>query len=255
MRRRQEEEAPQGSPAWMATYGDMVTLLLTFFILLFSMSTIDIAKYKSFISAFDGGAGVLDGEVAIDNQILLGNGMEQHPELDKSIINSSNNNLKEQQKSKKLREMTRDIEEYLGTHNLEQKVEVKNNGDYISLTFDDILLFDTGKANLKPGAIPVLDKVGVKLREYLEAPGYRLRFEGHTDNLPINTVQFPSNWELSAARAIAVAKFYIEEMNFNPEQISTEGFGQHVPVESNDTAEGRAINRRVEIKIVTEPGR
>lgn len=253
MRRKPEEEAPKGSPAWMSTYGDMVTLLLTFFVLLFSMSTIDVAKYKAFISAFDGGSGILEGDSNIENQVLLGNGMNQYPELDKLIINSANDDPNEQYKSKKLEEMAADIKQYLATHQLEQKVEVSNNGEYISLKFDDVLLFDTGKADLKPGAVPVLDKLGIKLEEYLAMGNLRLSFEGHTDNVPIRTTQFPSNWELSAARAIAVAKFYIEEMGFNPGQISTEGFGQHVPVASNDTAEGRTANRRVEIKIVNEP--
>jgi len=79
-----------------------------------------------------------------------------------------------------------------------------------------------------------------------------IRVEGHTDNRPINTPQFPSNWELSAARAIAVAKYYINEWDFNPSQFSTEGFGEYVPVADNSTPEGRAKNRRVEIKILSE---
>lgn len=253
MRRKPEEEAPQGAPAWMSTYGDMVTLLLTFFVLLFSMSTIDAEKYKSFISSFTGGSGVLEGDSRISNQALLGNGINQHPELDQLIIHSAAGDPDKQYKSNRLEEIARDIKQYLVNHQLEQKVEVSNNGEYISLKFDDILLFDTGKADLKPGAIPVLSKLGTKLEEYLAMGNLRLSFEGHTDNVPIRTAQFPSNWELSAARAIAVAKFYIEEMEFNPGQISTEGFGQHVPIASNDTAEGRAANRRVEIKIVSEP--
>jgi len=259
MRPRQEEEAKRGAPAFMNTYGDMMTLLLVFFVLLFSMSNIDITKYKAFIGSFAGGSGILDGETHFESQILLGNGMNQFPDLGKKPIDSIDNQLEDefedQSNRKMIEEMAEEIKEYFIKQDLDQKLEVGSNGEYISIKFDDILLFDTGKANLKPGAIPVLDKVGIMLAEYLTNPKLRLGFEGHTDNVPINTAQFPSNWELSAARAIAVAKFYIEEMNFNPGQVSTEGFGQHVPIGSNESDEGRAANRRVEIKIISEPNR
>ena len=238
MRPKQEEEVKRGAPAYMNTYGDMMTLLLVFFVLLFSMSTIDVAKYKAFVGSFDGGSGVLDGEQNLDNQILLGNSMNQFPELGQEQVNSANDRLEDQYKSEQMQQMEKEIKDYLRINDLDKKIEVGNNGEYISIKFDDILLFDTGKANLKPGAIPVLDKIGIMLAGYLESPELRLGFEGHTDNIPINTAQFPSNWELSAARAIAVAKFYIEEMNFNPGQISTEGFGEQVPIEPNDTPQG-----------------
>ncbi|HHT04225.1 MAG TPA: flagellar motor protein MotB [Bacteroidales bacterium] len=255
MRPKQEEEAKKGAPAFMNTYGDMMTLLLVFFVLLFSMSTIDVEKYKAFVSSFAGGEGILDGETILESQILLGNGMNQYPDIDPPPIDSVDNELEDQGNRKAIEEMAEEIREYFIKHDLDQKLEVGSNGEYISIKFDDILLFDTGKANLKPGAIPVLDKVGIMLAGYLKNPQLRLGFEGHTDNVPINTTQFPSNWELSAARAIAVAKFYIEEMSFNPSQISTEGFGQHVPIGPNESDEGRAANRRVEIKIISEPNR
>lgn len=252
MRKKQEETvvAP-GAPAYMNTYGDMMTLLLVFFVLLFSMSTVDMAKYKAFASAFDGGSGVLSGDMEVGNAILVGDGMTQLPGIDNTVIDGQEDQVKQQ----KLDEMEREIKEHLGKHHIDQKVETKNNGDYITIKFDDILLFDIGNAQLKPEAKTVLAKVGILLEQYLEDPQLTLAFEGHTDNVPINTMRFPSNWELSASRAIAVAKYYIAEMNFNPAKISTEGLGEYVPIESNETAEGRATNRRVEIKIMNEPSR
>ncbi|HHX59590.1 MAG TPA: flagellar motor protein MotB [Epulopiscium sp.] len=240
-----------GAPAYMNTYGDMMTLLLVFFVLLFAMSNVDMEKYKAFASAFDGGSGVLQSDPNQGGGILIGDGMTQLP----GIENSAMDGQEEKDKAKRLQAMEKEIKEHLEKNNIAQKVETSNNGDYITIKFDDILLFDLGKAKLKPGAADVLDKVGDLLVTYLEEPQLKLAFEGHTDNIPINTTQFPSNWELSAARAIAVAKFYIEEMNFNPSQISTEGLGEYVPIESNNTAEGRATNRRVEIKIINEPKR
>ena len=251
MRGRKEEAPATGSPAWMATFSDMMTLLLTFFILLFSMSTVDMEKYKAFASAFSGGSGVFQGDMIEGGGILIGDGMTQLPGIENAVLDGQ----EEREKAKRLHAMEEEIKEYLENNNIADKVETANNGDYITIKFDDILLFDLGKARLKPESIDVLRKIGVLLEEYLEDDNVKLAFEGHTDNAPINTVQFPSNWELSAARAIAVAKFYIEELGFNPKQISTEGFGEYVPIEPNDTAEGRATNRRVEIKIINEPNR
>ena len=235
----------------MNTYGDMMTLLLVFFVLLFAMSNVDMEKYKAFASAFDGGAGVLQSNVSESSGILIGDGMTQLPGLDNSVMEGQ----AEREEAKRLQQMEQEIKGHLEKHNIAQQVETSNNGDYITIKFDDILLFDIGSANLKPAAGDVLNKVGIILEEYLKNPQLRLAFEGHTDNVPINTTQFPSNWELSASRAIAVAKFYIEKRDFNPSQLSAEGLGEYVPIEPNNTAEGRAINRRVEIKIINEPNR
>ncbi|MDF2612682.1 MAG: OmpA family protein [Clostridia bacterium] len=245
--KKREDEPKKGAPAYMNTYGDMMTLLLTFFVLLFSMSSIDVSKFKAIIASFDGGTGVLTGAETIDeNTNILGNGIKQFPEEKNKNEGTDDPGNKDAEEA--VEKMKENLEKYIQDQNLEEKVTIEKNGDEIILRFDDILLFDTGKADIKPGAIPVLDKVGLKLREYLNQ-GYRIRLEGHTDNRPIKTIQFPSNWELSAARAIAVAKFFIKEMSFMPSKISTEGFGENAPIGDNGSSEGRAMNRRVEIKI------
>ncbi|NLK97226.1 MAG: OmpA family protein [Epulopiscium sp.] len=246
-RRKPEEEVKQGAPEWMNTYGDMVTLLLTFFILLFSMSTVDIAKFRAFINSMEGSIGILPGGSTIGDGSEIGNGINQLPDLEKLLSETTEKmNLKSLEELKK---MHSDLENYIQENNLTEKVDAKLGDYYVTLTFKDGVLFDTGKANLKPEAIEVLDKLGIQLSKY---PNNRIRFEGHTDNVPIRTAQFPSNWELSAARAIAVAKYYIDELSFNPKQFSTEGFGEYSPIADNSTAEGRAKNRRVEIKILSE---
>lgn len=240
--KKSEDEPKKGAPAYMNTYGDMMTLLLTFFVLLFSMSSIDVAKFKTVIASFEGGTGILtSGETIQENTSVLGNGIKQFPEKKSGKDGQKENN-------KELEKMKENLQKFLKSKELQEKVAVEKNGDEIILRFDDVLLFDTGKADIKPGAIPVLNTVGIKLNDYLNQ-GYRVRLEGHTDNVPIKTSQFPSNWELSAARAIAVTKFFIYEMNFDASKISTEGFGENRPIGDNQTAEGRAMNRRVEIKI------
>ncbi|WP_069997460.1 flagellar motor protein MotB [Cellulosilyticum sp. I15G10I2] len=244
--KKSEDEPKKGAPAYMNTYGDMMTLLLTFFVLLFSMSSIDVAKFRAVIASFDGSIGVLSGAQTIEeNTSMLGNGIKQFPQKKNKEDLKQQANKDAQEILDKLKQ---NLEQYVQDKNLQDKVSIEQNGDEIILRFDDVLLFDTGKADIKPGAIPVLDTLGVRLKEYLEQ-GYRIRLEGHTDNVPIRTSQFPSNWELSAARAIAVAKFFTDEMSFEVSKISTEGFRDNVPIGDNGTPEGRAMNRRVEIKI------
>lgn len=233
MRRKVQDEPKKGAPTFMNTYGDMMTLLLTFFILLFSMSSIDASKFKAFIDSFSGSTGLLNG---LDS-IVYENGTEVFPQ-EESVISALN----------EVEQVKSEIKKFIYDKQLDHKVEVEQNGNEIVLTFEDMLLFDTGKADIKPAAIPILSTIGNKLITYLEE-GYHLKVEGHTDNVPIKTLQFPSNWELSSSRAIAVAKFFIEEMDFTPAFVSTEGFGEYRPVENNDTPEGRSKNRRVELKL------
>lgn len=245
--KRKPEEIKQGAPEWMNTYGDMVTLLLTFFVLLFSMSTVDIAKFRAFINSMEGSVGILSGGSIIGDGSEVGNGINQLPDLEKYL--SETTEQIEMQSIEELKKMHSDFDTFINENNLENKIDAYLGDYYVTLTFKDGVLFDSGKAELKPEAVNILDKLGIQLLKY---PNNRIRFEGHTDNRPIHTIQFPSNWELSAARAIAVAKYYINELNFNPSQFSTEGFGEYVPITDNSSAEGRAKNRRVEIKILSE---
>ncbi len=245
MKKTFEDEPKKGAPAYMNTYGDMMTLLLTFFVLLFSMSTVDTQKFRGLIDSFNGSTGLLvGGDTIKEESNMLGNGLNQFPtdrgnKSKQEDIISDNNSLKA---------VKEDLEKFIETENLKEKVAIEKSGDEIILRFDDILLFDTGKADIKPGAVPILNTLGNKIKDYLDQ-GFRIRLEGHTDNVPIKTVQFPSNWELSAARAIAVAKFFINEMDMPSSKISAEGFGEYNPIGDNDTSEGRSINRRVEVRL------
>ena len=242
--KKREDEPKKGAPVYMNTYGDMMTLLLTFFVLLFSMSTVDAEKFKALVSSFSASVSIFDGGQTIKTDTnVLENGMTHFPKKEDDFSPQQVQN-----QNAELARAEKDIQEYIEVKQIEDKVTVDKNGDTIVIRFADVTLFDTGKAQIKPGAIPNLNTIGEKLREYM-ALGYEIRVEGHTDNKPINTQQFPSNWELSSSRAIAVMRFYLEEMEFNPALISAEGRGEYHPISDNDTAEGCAENRRVEIKL------
>ena len=246
-RKRRSEEVKQGSPEWMSTYGDMVTLLLCFFVLLFSMSQIDVAKFSAFISSFDGGIGVLDSGNSITPERKLGGGVEQLPNLDEYFAETMEGTSDAY--AQEIKEIAEEIKEHIQKNGVAPKVDIDYNDIYIRLNFLDGVFFDTGKALLKPEAMEILNVIADPLVKHEQ---YRIKIEGHTDNRPIRTTQYPSNWYLSSARAIAVAEYYINEKGFNPRRISADGFGEYAPIATNDTPEGQAKNRRVEIKIVNE---
>ncbi|OON97996.1 MAG: hypothetical protein ATN36_00240 [Epulopiscium sp. Nele67-Bin005] len=238
-----------GLPAWMGTFSDLMTLLLCFFVLLFSMAETDAAKFTAFINSFDGSVGIMYGGATITNsEGLVGGGVDNFANNDDII--EEYKEAQDQIIKEEMRNIEKEIQEYIDSEGVADRVEVEQRGDVVIITFDNAMLFASGSATLQPASIPVLDIMGTKLKEYLDGDNYNMKLEGHTDNVPISTAQFPSNWELSASRAIAVAQFFVTELGFDPAKTSAEGFGEYQPVGDNNTAEGRAENRRVEVKII-----
>ncbi|MAE69425.1 MAG: hypothetical protein CME06_03025 [Gemmatimonadetes bacterium] len=151
-------------------------------------------------------------------------------------------------KAGRISELEQALAEYQERQNL---VEREFQPGEVVLRISGKVLFDSGKARLKQAAFPVLDEAFRIIRDNLLTYGpATVRVEGHTDNVPIHTLQFPSNWELSAARAVSVVRYYLEQGHFKPGDLQLMGYGEHKPLESNDTPDGRQRNRRVEIKIV-----
>lgn len=242
--KKKEDEPKKGAPAYMNTYGDMMTLLLCFFVLLFASSTVDAAKFEAIVQSFKERISIFDGGETIRTDTKsMKNGMSQYPEQDQ-IASMQEAAMIDQT----LTQTQKELSGYIKSKDLEDQVTVERTGDEIVMRFSDVLLFESGKAEIKAGAIPALSTIGDQLKDYMEQ-GYSLNIEGHTDNMPIHTSQFPSNWYLSSARAIAVASFYIDEMGFDRTRVACTGSGEFKPIASNDSEEGRAKNRRVEIKL------
>lgn len=269
MAKKQEEEVKQGLPAWMGTYGDMVTLLLCFFVLLFSMSSVDVRKFKEAISSFNnqidimpGGEAISDGErinngatQLADIEILIDKALEQGtPETEDQTEDNKEELTEEEIKQAQLeeaKEVAENVKQYMQERGIEEDIEIKYSLNYVKITLPGEALFDSGRAELKPEAFEVLAAIGEKM-DTREFKDFSMQIEGHTDNVPINTAFFPSNWELSAARAIAVGRNIMDEQGIDPRKIVCAGYGEYVPIDTNETAEGRAKNRRVEVKIVLQ---
>ncbi len=231
----QDEDPPPQAP-WLNTYADMVTLLLCFFVLLFSMSVVNVKKFEAAMSSLQGALGILDGSPI------------PSPKGDSTQVFDPAD-LVAQMLAEEMAEMARlqqFIEEELSGSGLSDKVGVSLEERGVVLRFADTVLFDVGQDTLRPESAQVLQKIG-EIIKTLDNP---IRVEGHTDNWPISTPRFPSNWELSTARATRVVRFFIEEAGVEPRQLQAAGYGEYYPIETNNTAEGRQKNRRVDIVIL-----
>lgn len=244
---KKPEEVKEGLPEWMGTYGDLVTLLLCFFVLLFAMSNVDENKYNAVAESFNSSITFVQGGGATGVNNMLGSGINNLPKVDKSVNDSKND--QQQKESQELNKMASDFKTYFAENNVAENVTVEVTDDYLKITFGDGILFDSGSAVLKDDALSVLGLIADELVDY---PGSQIKFEGYTDNQPINSAMFPDNMYLSAARSISVLNYFKNTYNMDPQMLSQEGFGEYRPVATNDTPEGRAKNRRVEVKIMSQ---
>lgn len=276
MARKKKEDTPApGSPAWMSTYGDMVTLLLCFFVLLFSMSTIDAAKFEALASSLSQTFSIFTaGSTAIGDGVLISNGVSQLNELSEYFnttgqtadsdettdqMDKENTDADKQWSSvskaeefleesglKESEELAEKIEETVKENNLADVIDIQFTAQYVELTLKGALLYEPGSATLKQDILPTIDKVGLILQKYSTGT---VEIEGHTDNVPMASNRYASNDELSSARALSVFHYLIETTSLNPAYIKHSGRGEYAPIADNSTPEGRAKNRRVEIRI------
>ncbi len=261
MAKRKPDEPKKGAPAWQSTFADLMNLLLCFFVMLFAMSSIDAEKYELVVASFNQTFSIFSaGATAIGDGVLISNGVSQLNELDE-YINSTGKmdageiiaddlatavETLETAQLEESEEMAEKIEEAIEEKNLQNEIDVDFTAQYVQLTLRGSLLFDSGSVELKDAAKSVLNQVGVILEKY--APG-TIEIEGHTDNVPMSGAKYSNNDELSDGRALSVFNYLLEVTNLDPANMKHSGRGEYVPVADNSTAEGRTMNRRVEIKI------
>ncbi len=230
-------DQPATSP-WLVTYSDVVTLLLCFFVLLFAFSEVDVQRFRAILSAFQASLGVLDGGRTITDA--------RPDEMGASQFDLRDVEFYRPQLEAQLRAVYTMVQDFLTDRGLSGSVQVEMTERGVTVRFADFVLFDLGKADLKPEAIRTLDAVSSLLKEVPNP----IRIEGHTDNWPINTERFPSNWELSTARATNVLRYLVEQHGLDPERVSAAGYGEYRPLAPNDTEANRARNRRVDIVLL-----
>jgi len=224
------EPRKERTTSWLLTFSDMMTLLLAFFVLLFSFSKVDAVKYKKIADSL---------RKAIGKQNVV---LESHePDA------SSEPSLEEYDRllDREMRKMKAQIEALVQEYLLNEYIQVEVGEQGVVVRISNMFLFDIGRAEINETALPVVAKLCDLLKRF---PQYKVRVEGHTDDFPIHTERYPSNWELSTARASRIVRYFIES-GIDPKRLSAEGFAFYHPIESNETPEGRAKNRRVDIVI------
>lgn len=273
-----DEDKP-GAPLWMATFADLMSLLVCFFVLIISMSEIDVIRYKKVAGSMKDAFGVQQDIVTYDipkgtsiialefspgkpeptirkviqqdtvdptrPSLKIGNPdnpIEVQPEtLQKLLEEEEERQEQRQQTEADAAVLTELLEEEIN----EGKIDVETDGPTIIIKIRERGSFTSGSADLDPGFLPTLDTIGTALGEI----SGEIVVEGHTDNIPINSVKFPSNFALSAGRAVSVTSVFLNDPNISMDRLSLRGYGEVRPEDTNATRAGRARNRRVEIKI------
>ena len=260
--RKKQEDPPKGSPAWMATFSDLMNLLLCFFVLLFAMSNISEEKFREIAASLSSAFSILNGgESAIGEGQLISMGTSQLNDLDEYYSNMGQSSEEtgesiknfqeaiENQKQQEMENIYDILSELTSRYNMDQELELEMDEEgknYVMLTMNGQLLFESGRAELTEKGLPILSKVGDILKYF---DNNRIAIIGYTDNVKISSGRYKNNRYLSAARAIETAEYLIQEKGFDPARIEYTGRGEQDPIADNSTEAGRAKNRRVEIRI------
>jgi chemotaxis protein MotB len=223
--KKQNSEGSAGG-GWEIVYSGFVLILLCFFIMLSSFSSMEEAKIMRFVKSFIDAVGILPGGLKFDQGSIVLPGSADMVDSDDQLA-----------------QIFAELEELSGRLKKENDITLAYSSKGLVMRLTDRALFEVGVAAISPQALPLLKKVG----ETISRTDFEVRIEGHSDDLPIKTAQFPSNWELSTARAVNVLRYFIETGTISSQRLSAAGFGEFQPLVPNDSIEHRAQNRRVEI--------
>lgn len=240
-RKKKHHHEEHMDESWLIPYADILTLLLALFIVLFAMSSVDAQKFsllsKAFNDIFAGGTGVLEFEAPI-------------PESETETIEDPKEKPKKEDLDKdqqELLEIQKKVNSYIQEKKLHEKLATKLTDEGLLVTIRDNVLFDSGKAEIRNVDLNIATEISGLL---VMNPPRNIIISGHTDNVPIRNAGYESNWELSVMRAVNFMKILLRNDQLDPRWFSAKGFGEFQPVASNNTKEGKARNRRVEILIL-----
>ncbi|MBP1949820.1 flagellar motor protein MotB [Virgibacillus litoralis] len=247
MRRKKKSDEIHMSESWLLPYADLLTLLLALFIVLFAMSEIDAKKYEElsrvFNSEFSGGEGILEesnSSVEMPQDVEEDEEETEKPEDEEKLSNS-------EQELNRLELLQKRINEYITENNLAEKLGTKLTGEGLLITIINDVTFDSGSAVVRGEGRGIASAISTFL--YTDPP-HQIIVSGHTDDRPIRTSEFSSNWDLSVMRAVNFMRLILENEKLDPKTFSAKGFGEHKPMVPNTNDQNRAKNRRVEVLIL-----
>ena len=217
---------------WLVSYADFITLLFAFFVVLYAFARADQNKQIQVVRAIQKAVGIRPDEPTAV------------PEP--SIVVTDENLLEPAAVREDLERIQRDLDQSLASQGADHTVAIEMGPDGLVISLREAGFFASGSAAPKPEALPTLRRIA----DSLGRTPYDIRVEGHTDNVPIHTGEFDSNWELSSARATHIARLFLELNAVPPERLSAAGYAEFHPAASNDTPEGRALNRRVDLVVM-----
>lgn len=237
-----KKQKKENSERWLLTYSDLITLLMIFFVIMYSMSNVDSEKYDSLATSLNNSLSPSFSIVDGGGNNYIGNGTASNNGNSEFLSNSSSGKT-----LSPTQEIEQDLKNYLETHNLTSQVNLHIEPQGLVLSLNENVFFESGKAEIQPD----YKKNLLEISEILNTFDNNVAIEGHTDNVPISNSHFKSNWELAAVRATNVVHLLIDEGHMNPSKLSATSYGEYRPVASNDTAEGRAKNRRIDIVLLS----
>lgn len=236
--RKSSRKEKDNTERWMLSYLDFITLLMIFFLMMYAISNVDSKKAqelaRSLKIAFNQGSG--------QNVIAISDSTNSPPD----VVDSTDDPDDSSAETEKLSDIKEKVDELVNNSELKGSVTTSIQERGLIISFNDNVFFNSGEAEIKPDWQSKL----ISISKVLNGIDNYIHVEGHTDNVAINTNYFHSNWQLSAVRAANVVEFLITKGNVKPERLSSLGYGEYRPVQSNDTEEGRAANRRVDIVIL-----
>ncbi|HRK33233.1 MAG TPA: flagellar motor protein MotB [Candidatus Hydrogenedentes bacterium] len=244
-------EEHENDERWLITYADLITLLMVFFLVMYSMSRTDAEKFKKLASGLSQAFGKpAVSSVGVGGQPISGNSILPSRSEGDARKGSRHKTADGDVRVRRIQALKGDLDKLMEKRGLSESVSTKVDprGPKLVMELADNLLFDAGSADLTPAAKELLKPVG----EVLGARQYNIHVEGHTDNLPISSGKYRNNFDLSTSRAVNVIISLIDDVGLPPSLFSASGYGEHRPIAPNDTPEGRAKNRRVDFVIYDE---
>jgi chemotaxis protein MotB len=257
-RRKKKPEKEPNLERWLVSYADFITLLFAVFVTLYAMSQTDKRKVEALVASLRESFGyVKTGASAERVSVMESTDLRSIPSIRPETLTPGKGGEDERIHRKRTHAETKDFQEiktaiegYLTRHGSQDKVSVEVTKRGLVVSLKEAGFFDSGSADVKESAYPLLAKVAQSLTRYSNP----IRVEGNTDNVPISSRAFKSNWELSTARATNIVHYLIENYGFQPEKISAVGYGEYRPIAGNGSEEGRRKNRRVDIVLLAKDG-